>query len=40
MKFFVPAAKDNQVSAYQDEVLAFVNLPLETPRSALAQYVN
>ncbi len=29
-----------QGSAYQDEVLAFVNLPLETPRSALAQYVN
>ncbi|MBD2412174.1 hypothetical protein FACHB389_07400 [Nostoc calcicola FACHB-389] len=26
--------------AYQDEVLAFVNVPLETPRSALAQYVN
>ncbi|MEH2139449.1 MAG: ATP-binding protein [Nostoc sp.] len=30
----------SQASAYQDEVLAFVNLPLETPRSALAQYVN
>ncbi|MEH2405175.1 hypothetical protein [Nostoc sp.] len=29
-----------QGSAYQDEVLALVNLPLETPRSALAQYVN
>ncbi|MHC5822672.1 MAG: AlbA family DNA-binding domain-containing protein [Nostoc sp.] len=29
-----------QGSAYQDEVLAFVNVPLETPRSALAQYVN
>lgn len=26
--------------AYQDEVLAFVNIPLETPLSALAQYVN
>ena len=26
--------------AYQDEVLAFVNIPLETPSSALAQYVE
>ena len=26
--------------AYQDEVLAFVNIPLETPSSALAQYVD
>lgn len=32
---FIPSG-----SAYQDEVLAFVNIPLETPSSALAQYVN
>jgi hypothetical protein len=29
-----------QSPAYQDEVLEFVNIPLETPPSALAQYVN
>ena len=27
-------------SAYQDEVLTFVNVPLETPLSALGEYVN
>ena len=26
--------------AYQDEVVEFVYVPLDTPRSALAQYVN
>jgi hypothetical protein len=27
-------------SAYQDEVLSFINLPLETPLSAIGDYVN
>lgn len=30
----------HRYSAYQDEVIAFVNVPLDMPLSVLSQYVN